>query len=88
MGTLLITLVVMLILVAGMSVGVIFGRQPLRGSCGGVGKALGESNYECEICGGDEQKCEEQQEALTQRGRDLAYDASRDSTQSEQQKDN
>jgi hypothetical protein len=34
------------------------GRKPLAGSCGGVGKALAEPNYECPLCGGDESKCD------------------------------
>lgn len=58
MAVFLVVLVAMLLVVAGMSVGVIFGRKPLTGSCGGVGKALGEKDYSCELCGGDEQKCE------------------------------
>ncbi len=41
-----------------MAVGVILGRKPIAGSCGGVGAALGEVDYECELCGGDEAKCE------------------------------
>lgn len=56
----LIALVVLLLIMAGMAVGVMMGRQPLKGSCGGVGAALGEANYNCEICGGDPAKCDEQ----------------------------
>jgi hypothetical protein len=47
---------VMLIVVAVMSVGVMFGRKPISGSCGGL-KALGIS-ADCEICGGDLDRCE------------------------------
>ena len=43
-------------LVALMAVGVLFGRKPIAGSCGGM-KALG-MEMECEICGGDANKCE------------------------------
>ncbi|HLS98173.1 MAG: (Na+)-NQR maturation NqrM [Porticoccaceae bacterium] len=53
-----IALVVMLLIVAAMAVGVMMGRSPLKGSCGGVGAALGEPNYSCEICGGDPAKCD------------------------------
>ena len=44
------------LLVGAMAVGVIFGRQPIAGSCGGM-KALG-MEMECEVCGGDPQMCE------------------------------
>jgi hypothetical protein len=36
------------------------GGKPISGSCGGVGAALGEEDYICDICGGDPDKCEEQ----------------------------
>ena len=49
----------LLIITAIMAVGVIMGRTPITGSCGGVGAALNEENYVCDICGGDEAKCEE-----------------------------
>ncbi len=61
MGTLLVTLVFMLLVVLAMSVGVIFGRPPIKGSCGGVGKALGQKDYQCEMCGGDEANCKKRQ---------------------------
>lgn len=54
-----ITLVVLLLIIAAMSVGVLMGRQPISGSCGGIGAALGEDNYVCDICGGDPEKCDE-----------------------------
>lgn len=59
MSTVLVALVVMLIFVGLMSIGVIFGRKPLKGSCGGMGAALGEKDYVCDLCGDDESKCEE-----------------------------
>ena len=39
-----------------MAVGVIFGRKPIAGSCGGM-KALG-MEMDCEVCG-DPEYCEE-----------------------------
>lgn len=45
-------------LVAIMAIGVIMGRRPISGSCGGIGRANGEDS-ECAICGGDTLKCEE-----------------------------
>lgn len=77
MGTVLAALLLMLLVVAGMAVGVMFGRKPLAGSCGGVGKALGEQEYVCDICGGDESKCDEKQEVLRNKTDSLAYEAPR-----------
>lgn len=57
MTTLLFALGLMLIVVAAMAVGVMFGREPIKGSCGGMG-AVGIDSA-CEICGGDTRKCEE-----------------------------
>jgi hypothetical protein len=61
----LLALAGLLIITAIMSVGVIMGRKPISGSCGGVGSALGEDDYVCDICGGDESKCEEQNSSET-----------------------
>ena len=47
---------VMLGVVTAMAVGVIFGRKPIAGSCGGM-KALG-MEMDCEVCGGDPAYCE------------------------------
>ena len=51
-----ITFLAFALIVTAMSVGVIAGREPIKGSCGGMG-ALG-SDQSCEICGGDPQRCE------------------------------
>ena len=56
MTTVLLAFLIMLLLVAGMAVGVVFGRKPISGSCGGM-KALG-MDMACEICGGDPGRCE------------------------------
>jgi Uncharacterized protein conserved in bacteria len=45
-------------LIGIMAVGVILGRRPITGSCGGIGRVNGEDS-ECAICGGDPVKCEE-----------------------------
>ncbi len=60
MQMLIVSFVVMLFLVSIMAIGVIFGRKPLKGSCGGVGNALGTPNYVCDLCGNDPNKCEEE----------------------------
>ena len=56
MTTIVLAFALMLLLVAAMAVGVMFGRKPISGSCGGM-KALG-MNMECEICGGDPNQCD------------------------------
>lgn len=52
----LISFIVFAFILAAMAVGVIAGREPIKGSCGGIG-ALG-IDQSCEICGGDPQRCE------------------------------
>ena len=46
-------------LISIMAIGVLLGKKPISGSCGGVAAALGEENYTCEICGDDPNKCDE-----------------------------
>ena len=55
-STFFLAFILVSVLVALMAVGVLFGRKPIAGSCGGM-KALG-MEMECEICGGDAAKCE------------------------------
>jgi uncharacterized protein len=54
--TAVLAFLLMLIIVASMAIGVMFGRKPIAGSCGGM-KALG-MNVECEICGGNPNACD------------------------------
>lgn len=60
----ILAFVIFLLIVVGMSIGVIMGRKPITGSCGGVGAALGEKEYVCDICGGDPEKCENPESGL------------------------
>lgn len=46
------------LVIAGMAIGVILGREPIKGSCGGLG-ALG-IDSRCDICGGDPKRCDEE----------------------------
>ena len=46
---------IMLLCVAAMAVGVLMGRKPISGSCGGLAN-LG-IDGECEICGGNRAAC-------------------------------
>ncbi len=57
--TILLAFLVTLAIICVMAVGVIFGRKPITGSCGGM-KALG-MEMECEVCGGDPGRCESTQ---------------------------
>ena len=45
-------------LVGIMAIGVIVGRRPISGSCGGIGRLNGDDG-ECALCGGDPSKCDE-----------------------------
>ena len=63
MDTIIVAFFVMLGLVTAMAVGVIFGRKPIAGSCGGM-KALG-MEMDCEVCGGDPEYCEKPPFATT-----------------------
>ena len=48
-----------LLVITGMAVGVMSGREPIKGSCGGLNK-LGLRDGECPICGDDPNRCESQ----------------------------
>jgi len=76
--TVVLAFVLLSIVVAAMSVGILLGRKPIAGSCGGVAAALGEKNYSCDICGGNPQYCEEQQQVKTKKH--LAYEVTCDVT--------
>lgn len=60
MATLIFAFLFLLIVIAAMSVGVIMGRKPITGSCGGLANVGIEGK--CSICGDDPQKCDEEQE--------------------------
>ncbi|WP_028304125.1 (Na+)-NQR maturation NqrM [Oceanospirillum maris] len=76
MTTLLLAFVVMGLIITGMAVGVLFGRKPIAGSCGGM-SAIGMIS-DCDICGGNKDICETEQEKKEGKASarmDLAYDA-------------
>lgn len=67
---------VMLLIVAGMAVGVIAGRKPISGSCGGMA-AIGMDSA-CDICGGDRKKCEKESKTAADKSSDASfYDATK-----------
>ena len=63
---------VMGLIMAGMAIGAMAGRGPLKGSCGGL-SAVGIEGR-CDICGDDPSRCEEQQEKSAASGAPF-YDA-------------
>ncbi len=66
--------IIMGLIVAGMAIGAMAGRGPLKGSCGGLA-AVGIEGR-CEICGDDPSRCEEQ--SITEKARPTEfYDAAR-----------
>jgi hypothetical protein len=72
----LLTVLVFGLVIAGMAVGVMAGREPIKGSCGGIG-ALGLGQV-CEICGNDPARCEvEEQSDGAAGGGGRFYDASK-----------
>ncbi|WP_027966690.1 (Na+)-NQR maturation NqrM [Halomonas halocynthiae] len=83
MSLFFIVLAVMLLIMAIMAVGVILGQRPIAGTCGGLNR-LGMKEG-CEVCGGNDQVCEEESRKSVSarrrsdesRGLDLGYDATR-----------
>lgn len=74
--TFLVVFLVMVLVVGMMAIGVIMGRKPIAGSCGGIAN-LG-IEKECSICGGSREKCEEvNRDKNDVPNTDLAYDASK-----------
>ena len=72
METFVLAFMFMALVVAAMAVGVIMGRDPIKGSCGGMG-AVG-IDAACEICGGDPKRCEEETRPA-KADKSLFYDA-------------
>ncbi len=74
MITFVLALIIILLVVAAMSVGVLFSNKPIKGTCGGMSSLGMETG--CDICGGDKEKCEkETKQPVESKGK--FYDASR-----------
>ena len=75
MGTFLIVFTFMLTFIVLMAVGLIIGRKPITGSCGGM-SAVGMESA-CDVCGGDQTICEtEVKSSKNNKKGALGYDAS------------
>ena len=74
----LVVFVVLLTLVSLMAIGVLLGRKPISGSCGGM-SAIGMEKA-CDVCGGDKAKCDtevKEAEKVAESKGDLSYDATK-----------
>ncbi|MEZ5524212.1 MAG: (Na+)-NQR maturation NqrM [Pseudomonadales bacterium] len=67
----------MLFIVIAMAVGVLLGRKPISGSCGGL-SAIGMKSA-CDVCGGNDEVCEKEKLKKSQSGnvnaKSLTYNA-------------
>ena len=73
MTTLLLSFALLLCVILAMSVGVLLGRKPIKGSCGGM-SALG-MKTSCDICGGKPSSCD-REKATSTAANDLGYELS------------
>ncbi|WP_447928809.1 (Na+)-NQR maturation NqrM [Vreelandella sp. EE27] len=79
----LLVLGFMALIMTAMAVGVLMGRKPIAGSCGGLNQ-IGMKEG-CDICGGKDKVCEEENRKRggarrvsdESRGADLGYNATR-----------
>lgn len=55
MSTILFSVGFFLLMALAMSIGVLAGRKPIKGSCGGMSAMIG---ADCPVCGGDGSKCD------------------------------
>lgn len=76
MSTILFTAAFFLLMALAMAIGVIAGRKPIKGSCGGMSAMTG---TDCPVCGGDTAKCDSSKDEGRRSGPSSAfYDASRE----------
>jgi hypothetical protein len=54
MSTILLTILIFIVFFALMALGLMLGRSPIKGSCGGMAALTA---ADCEICGGDPARC-------------------------------
>lgn len=75
METMILSFVILILIVVGMAIGVLMGRKPIAGSCGGM-TALG-MDVACDVCKGDPQVCETEQQKTIKADK-LAYELAED----------
>ncbi|MBL6689323.1 MAG: (Na+)-NQR maturation NqrM [Pseudomonadales bacterium] len=69
-----LSFIILLAIVAGMAIGVMKGRAPISGTCGGLNN-IGIDGA-CEICGGNPAKCDSNEETPAAGRSTGFYDAS------------
>lgn len=82
MQTLILSFIALILIVVAMAAGVLMGRKPIAGSCGGM-TALG-MDIACDVCKGDPEVCETEQQKTIKANKlahdlvdDISYDAGR-----------
>jgi hypothetical protein len=76
MSTFIIVFAAMVLFIVAMAVGVLLGRKPISGSCGGMA-AIGMESA-CDVCGGDKSKCEKESKKAVEASTDAQfYDATK-----------
>lgn len=76
--TIILAIVIIGLIMAGMAIGVMLQNKPIKGTCGGL-NALG-MDTECEICGGDQAKCDTENSQTRSKADELnslTYDATK-----------
>ena len=66
MSTFIVAFIILMLVGAGMAIGVIFGRQPIKGSCGGLGAVGVERACDCKDV------CENKEPSATEESTDTA----------------
>ncbi len=74
MEIMILTFAALMLIVVAMSVGVLMGQKPIKGSCGGM-SALG-MDTACDICGGQPSDCEKDDTQVAKKASsdDLSYE--------------
>jgi len=64
-----VSLTAIVLMILFMAIGVLMGKEPLKGTCGGLNRFTGDK--ECPVCGGDTTKCETSKVEPSKLGRDV-----------------
>jgi hypothetical protein len=78
MALFFVIFVFILLVILAMAIGVLNGREPIKGSCGGLNR-LGMRDGECPVCGDNPAKCDsnDAKSTVAEKAAALTKDASR-----------